>query len=195
MRLGTRQEYVGSSPRVSRVCQDGAREFARRRSRLARRLSGVAEKPVRKRVIDQTWTQDQTEASGQGLDHAEGARQEFARRFTEGIGKLARSEHLWQQGIATVEAMVVKGKGAVLVQPAKEEVRQLRAGKASSIVQAVMLTVFEGEKGDGGNSRSGYRIVAGSSVMGEERDNGDDCVPAAVASVTNDDMAGRGRRG
>ncbi|RWW48580.1 hypothetical protein BHE74_00045328 [Ensete ventricosum] len=172
MRLGTRQEYVGSSPRVSRVCQDGAREFARRRSRLARRLSGVAEKPVRRFFSDPLLDVQVLVGNRWG-----------------------GSEHLWQQGIATVEAMVVKGKGAVLVQPAKEEVRQLRAGKASSIVQAVMLTVFEGEKGDGGNNRSGYRIVAGSSVMGEERDNGDDCVPAAVASVTNDDMAGRGRRG
>ncbi|RWV79810.1 hypothetical protein GW17_00059002 [Ensete ventricosum] len=44
MRLGTRQECVGSSPRVSGVCQDGAREFAGRRPRLARRLSGVADK-------------------------------------------------------------------------------------------------------------------------------------------------------
>ncbi|RWW61420.1 hypothetical protein BHE74_00031501 [Ensete ventricosum] len=46
MRLGTRQEYVGSTPRVSRVCYDGAREFARRKSRLAGRLSGVAEKLI-----------------------------------------------------------------------------------------------------------------------------------------------------
>ncbi|RWW46705.1 hypothetical protein BHE74_00047350, partial [Ensete ventricosum] len=44
IRLGTRQECVGSSPRISGVCQDGAREFARRRPRLAGRLSGVAEK-------------------------------------------------------------------------------------------------------------------------------------------------------
>ncbi|RWW42171.1 hypothetical protein BHE74_00052292 [Ensete ventricosum] len=44
MRLGTRQEYIGSSPRVLRVCQDGAREFNRRRPRFVRRLSGVAEK-------------------------------------------------------------------------------------------------------------------------------------------------------
>ncbi|RZS05101.1 hypothetical protein BHM03_00035567 [Ensete ventricosum] len=44
MRLGTRQECVGSSPRVSGVCQDSAREFAKRRLRLAGRLSGVAEK-------------------------------------------------------------------------------------------------------------------------------------------------------
>ncbi|RRT54440.1 hypothetical protein B296_00035909 [Ensete ventricosum] len=46
MRLGTRQECVGSSPRVSGACQDGAREFARRRPRLTGRLSGVAEKLV-----------------------------------------------------------------------------------------------------------------------------------------------------
>ncbi|RRT35993.1 hypothetical protein B296_00029239 [Ensete ventricosum] len=44
MQLGTRQECIGSLPRVSGVYQDGAREFARRRPRLAGRLSGVAEK-------------------------------------------------------------------------------------------------------------------------------------------------------
>ncbi|RZS18045.1 hypothetical protein BHM03_00050272 [Ensete ventricosum] len=41
MRLGTRQECIRSSWRVSGACQDGARKFARRRPRLARRLSGV----------------------------------------------------------------------------------------------------------------------------------------------------------
>ncbi|RZS08419.1 hypothetical protein BHM03_00039404 [Ensete ventricosum] len=46
MRLETRQECIGSSPRVSRVCQDDTREFARRRPRLAGRLSRVAEKLV-----------------------------------------------------------------------------------------------------------------------------------------------------
>ncbi|RWW45240.1 hypothetical protein BHE74_00048936 [Ensete ventricosum] len=44
MRLGTRRECVESSPRVSGVCQDGAREFVRRRPRLTEKLSGVAEK-------------------------------------------------------------------------------------------------------------------------------------------------------
>ncbi|RWW75862.1 hypothetical protein BHE74_00016088 [Ensete ventricosum] len=44
MRLGTRLEYVGSSPRVSGACQDGTREFDGRRLRLAERLSGVAER-------------------------------------------------------------------------------------------------------------------------------------------------------
>ncbi|RZS18353.1 hypothetical protein BHM03_00050604 [Ensete ventricosum] len=43
MRLGTRQECIGSSPRVSGACQDGVREFARRRPRLIGRLSGVVE--------------------------------------------------------------------------------------------------------------------------------------------------------
>ncbi|RWV81873.1 hypothetical protein GW17_00056670, partial [Ensete ventricosum] len=47
MRLGTRQECVESSPRVSGACQDSTREFARRRLRLAGRLSGVAEKLAR----------------------------------------------------------------------------------------------------------------------------------------------------
>ncbi|RZR92383.1 hypothetical protein BHM03_00020686 [Ensete ventricosum] len=46
MRLGTRQECVGSLPWVSGACQDGAREFARRRSRLTEKLSGVVEKRV-----------------------------------------------------------------------------------------------------------------------------------------------------
>ncbi|RZS21156.1 hypothetical protein BHM03_00053757 [Ensete ventricosum] len=46
MRLGTRQEYIRSSPRVLRVYQDGAREFAGRRLRLTGRLSGVAERLV-----------------------------------------------------------------------------------------------------------------------------------------------------
>ncbi|RZS15343.1 hypothetical protein BHM03_00047179 [Ensete ventricosum] len=46
MRLGTRQECIGSSSRVSGVCQDSAREFARRRPRLTGRLSRVVEKIV-----------------------------------------------------------------------------------------------------------------------------------------------------
>ncbi|RZR89973.1 hypothetical protein BHM03_00017791 [Ensete ventricosum] len=37
MRLGTRLEYVGSSSRVSRVCQDSAREYAKRLLRVAER--------------------------------------------------------------------------------------------------------------------------------------------------------------
>ncbi|RZR97281.1 hypothetical protein BHM03_00026411 [Ensete ventricosum] len=46
MLLGTRQECVRSSSRVSGVCQDGIREFVKRRPRLIGRLSGVAEKLV-----------------------------------------------------------------------------------------------------------------------------------------------------
>ncbi|RWV83255.1 hypothetical protein BHE74_00031025 [Ensete ventricosum] len=42
-------------------------------------------------VTDQTWTQDQALASGQGLDDAVRARWEFARRFAEGIRKLAKN--------------------------------------------------------------------------------------------------------
>ncbi|RWV94574.1 hypothetical protein GW17_00042876 [Ensete ventricosum] len=76
MRLGTCQECIGSSPRVLGVYQDGVREFARRRPRLIGRLSGVAEKLAR---------------SWEGLDDAEGAHREFARRFTERIGKLTRN--------------------------------------------------------------------------------------------------------
>ncbi|RWW47937.1 hypothetical protein BHE74_00046034 [Ensete ventricosum] len=43
MQLGTRQEYVVSSSWVLGACQDGTREFAKRRPRLVGRLSGVAE--------------------------------------------------------------------------------------------------------------------------------------------------------
>ncbi|RRT50810.1 hypothetical protein B296_00037124 [Ensete ventricosum] len=46
MRLGTRQECIESSPRISGACQVDARKFVRRRPRLAGRLSGVAEKLV-----------------------------------------------------------------------------------------------------------------------------------------------------
>ncbi|RWW45764.1 hypothetical protein BHE74_00048365 [Ensete ventricosum] len=44
MQLGTHQECAGNSSRVSGACRDRAKEFARRRLRLAGRLSGVAEK-------------------------------------------------------------------------------------------------------------------------------------------------------
>ncbi|RWW47247.1 hypothetical protein BHE74_00046789 [Ensete ventricosum] len=46
MRLGTRLECVESSPRVSGAGQDGIREFAGIRRRLAGRLSGVVKKLV-----------------------------------------------------------------------------------------------------------------------------------------------------
>ncbi|RWV79997.1 hypothetical protein GW17_00058794 [Ensete ventricosum] len=68
MRLKTRLECIGSPPRVSGVCQDSTREFTGRRPRLARRLSGVAEK------LAVSWKV--------------GTRREFARRFVERIGKL-----------------------------------------------------------------------------------------------------------
>ncbi|RWV83882.1 hypothetical protein GW17_00054451 [Ensete ventricosum] len=69
MRLGTHLECVGSSPRVSGVCQDGARKFAKRRSRLVGRLSEVAKKLAGNDVV--------------------GSRRKFARRFVERISKLA----------------------------------------------------------------------------------------------------------
>ncbi|RWW10908.1 hypothetical protein BHE74_00046159 [Ensete ventricosum] len=48
MQLGTRLECVGSLPRVSGACQDSAREFAERRPRLARRLSGDFAEGIKK---------------------------------------------------------------------------------------------------------------------------------------------------
>ncbi|RRT64673.1 hypothetical protein B296_00021313 [Ensete ventricosum] len=44
MRLGTYEECIGSSLRVSGACQDGVRKFTKRRPRLIEKLSGVAEK-------------------------------------------------------------------------------------------------------------------------------------------------------
>ncbi|RWV82446.1 hypothetical protein GW17_00056055 [Ensete ventricosum] len=83
MRLGTRQECVGSSPRVSGVFQDGAREFAKRRPKITERLSRVAEKLA---------GNDEPRYSlgiRPSSDDAVGSRRKFARRFAEGIGKLA----------------------------------------------------------------------------------------------------------
>ncbi|RWW68306.1 hypothetical protein BHE74_00024184 [Ensete ventricosum] len=83
MHLGTRQECVRSSPRVSGVCHDDTREFAIRRSRLVGRLSRVAEKLAG------------NDGSRYSLgirpssDDAVGSHRKFAMRFVEGIGKLA----------------------------------------------------------------------------------------------------------
>ncbi|RRT55344.1 hypothetical protein B296_00048512 [Ensete ventricosum] len=91
MWLGTHQECVRSSPRVSGACQDSVGEFARRRPRLVERLSRVAEK------LTGSWEGLEVDVlaimivSGYELDDAVGARREFARRFTEGIRKLARN--------------------------------------------------------------------------------------------------------
>ncbi|RWW41013.1 hypothetical protein BHE74_00053554 [Ensete ventricosum] len=73
MRLGTCLECIGSLSRVSRACQNGAREFAERRPRLIGRLSGVAERLV------ESW---------KGLDDTVGARREFARTSPKVSGRL-----------------------------------------------------------------------------------------------------------
>ncbi|RZS27188.1 hypothetical protein BHM03_00060619, partial [Ensete ventricosum] len=69
--------------RVLGIYQDGAREFARRRPRLARRLLGVAEKLARN---------DGPRSSlsiGPGFGRCSEISPKFAMRFTEGIEKLA----------------------------------------------------------------------------------------------------------
>ncbi|RWW13184.1 hypothetical protein BHE74_00034865 [Ensete ventricosum] len=75
MQLGTRLECVGSSSRVSGACHD------ERRLRLIGRLSGVAERLAG----------NDGPRSSLGIkpssDDVVGHRREFARRFTEGIGK------------------------------------------------------------------------------------------------------------
>ncbi|RWW61159.1 hypothetical protein BHE74_00031807 [Ensete ventricosum] len=87
MHLGTYQECVGSSPRVSGVCQDGAKEFAKRRPRLTGRLSGVAEKLVESRNgLTMVGSKKLQLDDGPSSDDAVGSRRKFARRFTEGTG-------------------------------------------------------------------------------------------------------------
>ncbi|RWW47706.1 hypothetical protein BHE74_00046270, partial [Ensete ventricosum] len=97
MRLGTRQEYVRSSPRVSRVYQDDASEFTRRTPRLARRLLGVAEKLAGRLTMTgamELQLDDGPRSSlsiGLGFGRCSGISPKFARRFVEGIKKLARN--------------------------------------------------------------------------------------------------------
>ncbi|RWV84891.1 hypothetical protein GW17_00053363 [Ensete ventricosum] len=87
MHLGTRLEHIGSSLRVSRACQDGAREFARR-------LSGVAEKLAKSvsmiGAIELQPNDGPRSSLGirPGSDIAMGPQWEFARRFAKGIEKL-----------------------------------------------------------------------------------------------------------
>ncbi|RWW43887.1 hypothetical protein BHE74_00050394 [Ensete ventricosum] len=85
MPLGTRQECIESSLRVSIICQNGARKFTRRRPRPAERLSRVAKKLA---------GNDGPRSSlsiGPGFRQCSGISPKFAWRFTEGIGKLARN--------------------------------------------------------------------------------------------------------
>ncbi|RWV97738.1 hypothetical protein GW17_00039454 [Ensete ventricosum] len=86
MQLGTRLECVGSSPMVSGACQDGTREFARKRPRLVKRVSMIAQKLIES-------CEDDGPRSSLGIgpisNDAVGPHWEFARRFTERIGKLA----------------------------------------------------------------------------------------------------------
>ncbi|RRT67159.1 hypothetical protein B296_00019931 [Ensete ventricosum] len=95
MWLGTHQECVGSSPKVLGACQDSTRKFAGRRSRLAERLSEVAEKLARSwdgLVMD---VSDMDPGSSLGIrpgsDDVMEPRREFARGFADEIGKLARN--------------------------------------------------------------------------------------------------------
>ncbi|RWW64597.1 hypothetical protein BHE74_00028162 [Ensete ventricosum] len=78
MRLGTYLECIGSSSRVSGVCQDGTREFVKKRPRLAGRLSGVAKRLVK---------------SWECLDDAVGARRKFARTSPKVSGRSLEEDH------------------------------------------------------------------------------------------------------
>ncbi|RWV77225.1 hypothetical protein GW17_00061980 [Ensete ventricosum] len=84
MRFATRQECIESSPRVSGVCQDSAREFARKRPRLAGRLSGVTEKLVGR---------DSPKGSGSLL----GTRREIAGRRPEDSPQECRRLPDWRE--------------------------------------------------------------------------------------------------
>ncbi|RWW08770.1 hypothetical protein GW17_00027772 [Ensete ventricosum] len=117
MRLGTRLECVGSSPRVLEACQDGARDLseeAKTRQKIikgSRKACRELEKFSSGLVghdcnhslhhAGLTMTEaielqlDDGPRSSLGItpgsDDAVGPRREFARRFAEGIGKLARN--------------------------------------------------------------------------------------------------------
>ncbi|RWV95487.1 hypothetical protein BHE74_00011369 [Ensete ventricosum] len=95
MRLGTHQECVGISPRVSGVCQDGTREFARRRARLARRLSGVAEKLVGNDVVGSRRSSlgDSPKGSGSSL----GTRRKISRRRPKDLPQECRRLPDWRE--------------------------------------------------------------------------------------------------
>ncbi|RWW36792.1 hypothetical protein BHE74_00058155 [Ensete ventricosum] len=70
MRLGTHQECVGSSPRVSGVCYDSAERVHKKKTETRRKIIGGSRKAYR------------------DSDDEVGSRQEFTKRFTEGIRKL-----------------------------------------------------------------------------------------------------------
>ncbi|RZR94242.1 hypothetical protein BHM03_00022902, partial [Ensete ventricosum] len=113
MRLGTRYECVGSSPRVLGVYQDGAREFTRRRLRLPGRLSGVAKKLTGRLTMTEAMElqpDDGPRSSlsiGPGFGRCSEISSEFARRFAKEIGKLVgnMSGDYWKKTIGLAARM------------------------------------------------------------------------------------------
>ncbi|RRT50047.1 hypothetical protein B296_00027115 [Ensete ventricosum] len=85
---------IRSLPRVSGACQDDAREFAKRKLRLTRRLSRVAEKLVGSLTMEGSMKLQPNDGPisslsiGLGFGRCGGFCREFTRRFAEGIGKL-----------------------------------------------------------------------------------------------------------
>ncbi|RRT63429.1 hypothetical protein B296_00026794 [Ensete ventricosum] len=107
MWLGTRLKWIESSPRALEICQDSAREFAGRRSRLAGRLSGVAE------MLVKSW---------KGLE------------FTEGIGKLVGNtlrDH--QRKTVRLATRVPEAAGLTGVQDGIEKVKGITFSSFSTI--------------------------------------------------------------
>ncbi|RRT47270.1 hypothetical protein B296_00029381 [Ensete ventricosum] len=85
MRLRTCQECVGSSPKVSRACPDGTREFARRRPRLVERLSRVAEKLAGSSDDEVGSRRKLLGDSSKELGSSLGTRREIAGKKTRGL--------------------------------------------------------------------------------------------------------------
>ncbi|RZS10078.1 hypothetical protein BHM03_00041238 [Ensete ventricosum] len=110
MQLGTRLECIGSLPRVSGACQDGTTEFAGRRSRLAGRLSGVAEWLAGKEEADELRTRllllkvDEINSSG-GNSDKRGAKKE------EGVAIVLDCRREWMtDAIYSNQVQVAKRK-------------------------------------------------------------------------------------
>ncbi|RZS24469.1 hypothetical protein BHM03_00057545 [Ensete ventricosum] len=93
MRLGTRQEYVGSSPRVSRVFLGWRKGVRQKKTKTRQKIIGGSRKACQETNYDRSngvttrlWAKIKL-GHRAGFRRCNGISLKFARRFTEGIGK------------------------------------------------------------------------------------------------------------